>query len=351
MIQLTALPALYGDCLWLEYGAEAESSVILIDAGLSVPKALKSRLQELAAKGGHLELVVVTHVDRDHIGGMLTLLQNDFYGVPVRDVWFNGFRHLPAPEGLEAFGERQGERLTELLLEKKIPWNVEQKNGAILVSPDHCPTFELPGGSRITLLSPDADQLRRLRANWVKVCGEANLYIDMLAQAEFFGKKGLEAFGPATPDIEDMASQTFLEDSSEANGSSIAFIFEYQGKRILFGADAFPSRILNSLRQIAGSPPYKFDLVKVPHHGSENNVSRELMEALECQKYLISSNGSIYKHPSQSAVSRIIKYSTRPKLLFNYRTPHSEVWDSPQLKILYKYSTEYGNEGEIPIPL
>ncbi|WP_339430488.1 ComEC/Rec2 family competence protein [Pseudomonas sp. EA_65y_Pfl2_P78] len=351
MMKLTALPALYGDCLWLEYGAETDPSVILIDAGLSAPEPLKSRLQQLAAKGGHLELVVVTHVDRDHIGGMLTLLQNDFYGVPVRDVWFNGFRHLPAPEGLEAFGEKQGERLTNLLLEKKTPWNVEQKNGGIFVSPDHCPTFELPGGSRITLLSPDTDQLKRLRANWVKVCGEADLYADMLAQTEFFGKEGLEAFGPVTLDINAMASQIFLEDSSEANGSSIAFIFEYKGKRILFGADAYPSRILQSLRQIAGPPPYKFDLVKVPHHGSENNVSRELIESLECQKYLISSNGSIYKHPSKPAVSRIIKYSTKPLLLFNYRSPHSEMWDNPILKSLFKYSTDYGVDGEITTPV
>lgn len=351
MLKLTALPALYGDCLWLEYGAEADPSIILIDAGLSAPKALKSRLQQLAAKGGHLELVVVTHVDRDHIGGILTLLENDFYGVPVRDLWFNGFRHLPALGGLEAFGEKQGERLTKLLLEKKIPWNVEQKNGGIFVTPDHCPIFELPGGSRITLLSPDADQLKRLRANWVKVCGEADLYADMVAQAVFFGKEGLEAFGTATPNIEALSNQVFSEDASEANGSSIAFIFEHQGKRILFGADAYPSRILQSLRQIEGNPPYKFELVKIPHHGSENNVSRELMESLECPKYLISSNGSIYKHPSQPAISRIIKYGSEPHLVFNYRTPHSVVWDDQNLKYMFKYSTEYGEDGEVPIPL
>lgn len=351
MLRLTALPALHGDCLWLEYGAEANPSVILIDAGLSASKALKSRLQQLAARGGYLELVVVTHVDRDHIGGMLNLLENDFYGAPVRDLWFNGFRHLPPPDNLEAFGEKQGERLTKLLLEKRIPWNSELKNGGLLVNPSHCPSFKLPSGAKITLLSPDTEQLKRLRVSWVRVCGEADLYAGTPAQTEFFGKEGFEAFGNLTPDIPTLANEEFLEDTSEANASSIAFILEYQERRILLGADAYPSRILRSLEQIAGKPPYKFDLVKVPHHGSENNVSKELIESLECKKYLFCSNGSIYKHPSQPAVSRVIQYGKEPCLLFNYRTPYSEIWDNQNLKLIYKYRTGYGTDGEITVSL
>jgi hypothetical protein len=349
MFKITALPASYGDCLWIEYGAEEDPSVILIDAGPSVPKALKVRLERLAARGGHLELVVVTHVDRDHIGGVLNLLDKDFYGVKVRDLWFNGFRHLPAPDVLEAFGEKQGERLTKLLLEKQIPWNVVLANAGFLVTPELCPEFELPGGAKLTLLSPDINQLKRLRASWIKVCGEADLYADMPAQPEYFGKEGFEAFGGPGLEIAGMACEPFTEDTSEANGSSIAFTIEFEGKQVLLGADAFPSRLLKSLQQTLGKPPFAFDLVKVPHHGSENNVSKEFVESLACRRYLFSSNGSLYQHPSKPAVARVIHYGSDVELVFNYRTPQSEVWDDPNLKLVHKYSAIYGDDDGVAI--
>ncbi|WP_429216918.1 ComEC/Rec2 family competence protein [Aeromonas veronii] len=343
MFKISALPASYGDCLWIEYGTEDAPFVILVDAGPSEPKALKSRLKQLATQGRFLELVVVTHVDRDHIGGILNLLENDFYGVKVRDLWFNGFRHLPSPDALEAFGEKQGEQLTKLILEKKIAWNAVLDNAGFMVTPEQCPEFELLGGAKITLLSPDAEQLKNLRANWVKVCGEADLYADIPAQAMYFGKGDMEAFGAENLNIPTLAGLPFSEDTSEANGSSIAFIIEYDGKRVLLGADAYPSRILKSLEKIAGNPSFSFDLVKVPHHGSENNVSKEFIEALDCRRYLFSTNGSYYRHPSQPAVSRIIQFGDHPELIFNYRSAYSKIWDNDMLKSIYHYSTSYGD--------
>ncbi len=351
MFKISALPASYGDCLWIEYGTEDAPSVILVDAGPSAPEALKSRLKQLATEGRFLELVVVTHVDRDHIGGILNLLENNFYGVKVRDLWFNGFRHLSSPEVLEAFGEKQGEKLTKLILEKKIAWNAVLDNAGLMVTPELCPEFELPGGAKITLLSPDAEQLKALRANWVKVCGEADLYAEIPAQTVYFGKDDIETFGSETLNIPALADLPFSEDTSEANGSSIAFIIEYDGKRVLLGADAYPSRILRSLEKILGKPSFSFDLVKVPHHGSENNVSKELIEALSCKRYLFSTNGSYYRHPSQPAVSRIVKFGANTELLFNYKSAYSEIWDSNILKSMYQYSAVYGDDDGITVEL
>lgn len=351
MFKISALPASYGDCLWIEYGAEDKPHIILIDAGPSVPAALKSRLEELAKRKGEIELVVVTHVDRDHIGGALTLVENEFYGVPVRDFWFNGFRHLPVSNAIETFGEKQGERLTELLLEKKISWNVTLNNSGIMVTPQACPEFQLPGGAKITLLSPDVEQLKKLRTQWVKVCGEADLYTGIVSQTTHFDKEGLESFGVDTLNISALVSEPFTEDTSAANGSSIAFVMEFEGKRVLLAADAYPSRIMQSLALIAGSPPYQFDLVKVPHHGSENNINNEFIESLNCNKYLISSNGAVYKHPSKQAISRIIHYGKDIEISFNYRSDYSAIWDDIYLKSIHFYSTNYGDDDGVTISL
>jgi len=347
MFTITALPASFGDCLWIEYGDKDAPNVVLIDAGPSAPKQLTARIKDLVARGGCLQLVVVTHVDADHIAGMLTLLENGFHGLPVRDFWFNGFRHL----GLEAFGEKQGERLTGLILEKGMPWNVDFGNGPVMVDDESAsyPKISLPGGATITLLSPEATQLSKLKKGWIQVCGEADLYADIQPSTHCFGDK--EAFGNEMPDIDALADAEFEEDDAVANGSSIAFVFTYGDKRILCGADAYPSRLLRSLEALEGKRPFAFDAVKLPHHGSENNVSIELIDAIACPQYIFCSNGLRFKHPSRPAVARVIRHGKGPRLVFNYRSDFTAVWDNVLLQNNHPYTTEYGDEEGVTVRL
>jgi beta-lactamase superfamily II metal-dependent hydrolase len=358
MFTITALPASYGDCLWIEYGDKAAPNVILIDAGLSPSKQLKCRLESLRKRGGFLELVVVTHVDADHIAGMLTLIDKEFYGVPVRDLWFNSFRHLPG----ESFGEKQGEKLTGLILTKKMPWNIAFDKGSIFVNDDtkYFPEVDLPGGAKIRLLSPDAAQLAKLKKNWIDICGEADLYADLDMQDKYFGERNLadgetceseESFGIEMPVVDELADEKFSEDDSVANGSSIAFTLCYESKHILCGADAYPSRLLRSLTALYGLPPFKFDVVKVPHHGSDNNISVDFIKAITCSHYLFSSNGARFKHPAKTAVARIVRHGDNANLVFNYRSKYSEVWDNQLIQANFPYTVQYGNDEGATITL
>lgn len=347
MFTVTALPASFGDCLWIEYGNEDAPNVILIDAGPSAPKPLKRRLEALAARGGFLELVVVTHVDADHIAGMITLLEKNFYGTKVRDFWFNGFRHLPG----EVYGEKQGEKLTGLILDKKMPWNVAFENGPVMVDDEKIiyPEIDLPGGAKITLLSPDPAQLTKLKKSWIDVCGEADLYADIVSSAEYFGEN--EAFGAGMPNVDELADAEFAEDEAVANGSSIAFALSYRGKRILCGADAYPSRLLRSLKALEGETPFAFDVVKLPHHGSANNVSIELVESIASAQYVFSTNGARFKHPSRPAVARVVRHGGSPNLVFNYRSEFNEIWDNPLLQNEFPYTVEYGDDEGVTLVL
>mgnify|MGYP003583054406 CR=1 FL=1 len=346
MFTITALPASFGDCLWIEYGKKDAPHVILIDAGPSAPKQLKERLETLKQRKGVLELVVVTHVDADHIAGVLTLLENDFYGVPVRDLWFNGFRHLPG----EAFGEKQGERLTKLILEKGYPWNVDFDNGPVKVDGKGSnPEIALPGGATINLLSPDSAQLAKLKKSWIQVCGDADLYEDMVASPKYFGED--EAFGEGVPDVNALADTPFKEDATEANGSSIAFSLGYGGKRVLCGADAYPSRLLQSLTDLHGARPFAFDAVKLPHHGSANNVSIEFVEALSSPHYIFSTNGARFKHPSRPAVARVVRHGAKPNLVFNYKSEFNKFWDDSLIQASFPYTVEFGDEDGVTVVL
>ncbi|MEA2684952.1 MAG: hypothetical protein QOE93_147, partial [Actinomycetota bacterium] len=67
MLTVEMLPAGYGDAILVTYGTEAEPHRILIDGGQarSFP-AVSARLRSF---NGPIDLLVVTHVDTDHIGG------------------------------------------------------------------------------------------------------------------------------------------------------------------------------------------------------------------------------------------------------------------------------------------
>ena len=75
MFKLRVLQAEFGDCLILEYGTAAQPRYILIDGGPSsiYENHLREELRAIAASGGELEVMVLSHVDKDHVIGLLDL--------------------------------------------------------------------------------------------------------------------------------------------------------------------------------------------------------------------------------------------------------------------------------------
>ena len=132
--------------------------------------------------------------------------------------------------------------------------------------------------------------------------------------------EGFEEFGPV--DVDALAATPFRPDTSKTNASSIAFLFEFDGRRILFTGDGDDPRIVESLRPIARAEGgrLRLDALKVPHHGSAANISRELLELIDCPRYLISTNGERHGHPDPVAMARILVHGGESKeLVFNYR--------------------------------
>ena len=86
----------------------------------------------------------------------------------------------------------------------------------------------------------------------------------------------------------------------------------------------------------------KVDAFKVAHHGSQNNLSSELLKRLDCRHYLLSSNGDHFCHPDRQAVARIIKYGGKqPTVHFNYRSRYNDVWAGPDLQEKYSYVADF----------
>lgn len=344
MFDIEMLPACEGDALWISYGSPDDVRHILIDGGRkSTAGAIRRRIEALAPEQRRFELVVVTHIDRDHIEGMIDILEGGFYGAKVEDFWFNNYDHLKMAEAgkIEAMGAVMGERLSEHIQRLALNWNKAFDKGPVCVG-DTPLERRLQGGLKLTILSPTREKLLKLMPVWQSECAKAGIPAGGQVQDEPEPPPpGVEALGGL--DIDRLALTPFVEDRTEPNGSSIAMIAEYEGRRILLGADAHCDVLeaqLGALR--AGGPPLKLDAFKLAHHGSKANLSRALLENINCRRYLVSTNGSYFNHPDREAIARIIRYGgDRAEFVFNYRSEENEVWDDADLRQREGYAVSY----------
>lgn len=345
------LPGTYGDSILIEYGQSDQLKRILIDGGTGGTRhAISSRFAVMDERDRNVELMVITHIDRDHIEGVLRILEQETLGFGIRDVWFNGWRHLQEQlDGEEAFGAEQGECVSAAILKHGLKWNDDFGGHAVVIKSDgELPTITLPGGMKLTLLSPSENSLRELSPVWIKDLRKEGLVpgFGEVVKNEDITEQNDEIFGNASPDVDQLNQLPFDEDHSEANASSIAFIAEYGSKRALFLGDAQPTQIFDSLKKIQPEGKIKIDLCKISHHASRGNTSPALLELLDCSRFAISTNGSNYYHPHPETIARIIKRSNSGvTLYFNYHTEHNGLWNVDALKQIHDYATIYGTQG------
>lgn len=321
LFSIEMLPADHGDCLLLTYGSPRAPRRVLIDGGTArtFPR-LRERLKKLPPGQREFELLIVTHIDSDHIDGVLPLLRAKDLGVTFKDIWFNGWRHLVPPRS-ELLGPRQGDMLGNLLsMRTDLRWN-GLFGGRTVVVPDagDLPVHTLAGGLRLTLLSPTWTELAALDAAWIR---------------ESFTQGRIPGEAPQTlrswsARLRELSMKPFVADHSAANGSSIAVLAEYQGRRCLLTGDAFADTLLASLKRLPDvKRRLKLDAFKLPHHASKANVTEELIQAVDCPRYLVSTNGSVFGHPDDDALKQVFLHAGRTlELCFNYDSETTRKWN------------------------
>ena len=346
IFRVMMLPARNGDCFLIQYGDPQSPNKIMIDGGTSGAfKVINRKLQRSLSKQRNFALLIITHVDGDHIEGVLKLLSDSDNDVGFDDIWFNGWQHLPGSD-FEDFGPVQGEKLTSLLIKSDISWNrLFNKHRVSIHETGSLPEYNLPGGMKLVVLSPGLEQLKNLRPVWERECRKAGLDPSRTPQVPIPSPVGFEVLGP--PNIERLSNTPFICDKSETNGSSIVILAEYEGKRVLFAGDGYPNVILDSVQRLVGpNKRLQLDAFKLPHHGSKANTTRNLLEKIDCKRYLFSTNGAIFNHPDKETVARVIRFGGQKiQLIFNYRTDHNMIWDNERLMKKYGYTVSFPTDS------
>lgn len=394
-ITLSVFPALNGDSLLICYGAN-EKKHILIDCGYisTYNTYIKKELIEIASNGGYLEKLIITHIDSDHIWGAIPFLKdNQERFIEIKEVWHNTFRHLlngsekkenssnkeektiqkilsrgyfnnESKNGENQISAEQGTTIGALLLKGDYGWNNDFNKKAVSIENKQIVNIDLE--SQIILLSPNKEKLDNLKTLWENELtkydlkyskDKEELYDDALEMLLTWIKesktKGTQPISSNKIQMEELLATIPVEDSTPTNGSSIALILKLKEKKLLFLADSHPGLILKSLIEYQPEDVIIFDCIKVSHHGSFNNVSLELLEKIDSEVYVFSTNGNKYNHPDKETIAHIVgrKSEFERKLFFNYKTLNSEYFNNQEWMKKYNYSIQYLHQDNYKINL
>lgn len=350
-LRIEMLPAIQGDALWIEYGNANDMNRILIDGGpIGAYAALDGKLKTLPEGDKRVELLVITHVDTDHIEGIIRLLadKRNKWLIEPDDIWFNGWRHLKESEML---GGREGDFLSALISRRAFDeWNKAFNRKAVVVEPDKpLPVVVLKDRMKLTLLSPDPRSLQDMADKWAEKVEKFGLEPGDLDKAweqlvDTTKYRVAEGVLGGTEDFGKSLAKQLKVDQSLANGTSIAFLAEFEGKSCLFLGDAHADFICQSLRRLipAGQERLKVDAVKMSHHGSKANISEDLMKLVDARHFLVSTNGAIHNHPDKAAIEAVLQWSVQdPTLWFNYALQQNASWAKVPKEVKRSFTTRF----------
>lgn len=318
---ITVLPAHHGDSIIVKtFDINGNEFNILIDGGTAktFEKVLKKELKKIST----INIIILTHIDSDHIGGLIKFVKHALFNpAQIEKYWFNS-KNIKFLKLGDNISSGQAKTFEELLIDKgeiKDKWTQEIVIGSKPL---------LPNGLNIDIISPSKEILEKLYKEWPDLSEEYNKKLEDITISTNKLSQIIRGSLLTLALADDKPDKSIMDDI--VNSSSIAFIFTTFDISILFLGDAHPYLIQQTLSSKGYSKEnkLKIDFVKVSHHGSKNNTTNALLDMLECNKFIISTNGgsSTHTHPDRETIARIIhhpervraKYSVKRKIYLNY---------------------------------
>ena len=331
-----------GDCIFFIIEGEEGRYVVMIDCGVFTTEIKDYITNDL---GNHIDLLIVTHIDADHILGVRDMLDT-LPELQIGELWFNSY---PRPVGNDCplidsektvlerlfasnpivmdvintkVSAKQTITLSEAILNHqyaKNSWKRERIDTDKKVYPIKDGRY-----GTISILSPQKKQLEVIDEKFKSLFFEffhkehPNVPLEkddtifellQLIANEQESQDETESIKSAYETISkeflaESASHKVLK-SSDANEASIAFVWEYQEHKILFLGDAAPKIVAESLKGCYGDGMKRFDAIKVSHHGSAHGTSIKLMTMLDAPLYIFT-GGDEDARPHIDAIARII---------------------------------------------
>lgn len=380
------LPAKAGDCFVVEFD---NGECILVDCGYksTYETELKPLLIQLQNKGCCVILMLITHIDQDHIEGAIAFLRengpaNAPHIIKVENIWFNGFfntlfmRDEFQERKRAAIGDLQKKRMNMVL--GQLCMQIDGNDGPI--SAVHSRSFEelcaqngyrinvqfvdhivkrsadcrnnlvdhsiQIGECRLIVLSPNEASLdklaHKLNIEMIRNFGVHYELSDHTEFAELFERLMELQIEPgdfeeyiSAPEsrLERWIGTSSLAQMNEVNNACIVIEIEYKGLRLLFTGDSDSDSWAEFLTD-------EYDLIKISHHGT-TKPNIKLLEKAKGRTLLISTDGGKQnRHPENDLLARAILNGNKT-IYFNYDIKQKQELIDKQGE--YGYSVMFGH--------
>jgi len=165
--QVLVLPAYHGDSIIVKtIDSNGNPFSMLIDGGTA--KTYDDTLKNEVRKLEFIDVLVLTHIDSDHIAGLIKLIRSPFFKPSqIGKYWFNS-KNIKFLRNSENISLGQAKTFEELLIDKgelKEKW---AEDVCVDVTP------MLPSGVYIEVLSPTNEILEELYKKWPDLSNEYN---------------------------------------------------------------------------------------------------------------------------------------------------------------------------------
>lgn len=336
-----------GDCNVIRLvKGDGTQYVIMVDCG-KYTTAIKSYVE--GTLHNHINLLVATHIDGDHIKGMAAMLKK-CPNLQIDKIWYNCYGRCRQNVGIVGLTEEQMEVLN--WVKNALPVEFDAINYKKEISAEQgktlageilrndawknvwntdyvtyeTPDVDLPDDfGKIVLLGPTRDSLDELERRikdafnsffmqvWNDNLKDAESLSELLirladAYKEKFEAKQISASTPDNPDAAFVkkAAEEEGADTSDTNYSSIAFMLESGGHRVAMLGDAFAITLEKAINQKYENEkkPIVCDAIKVSHHGSNGNNSKILLDTITSHKFFIP-GGRKNEYPTWGTLGRI----------------------------------------------
>ena len=303
---IQVLQAKHGDALILYCTKNENRGVIVIDGGPFSNSRLNPFIKEVE-NYLPIDLMVLTHFDDDHLVGIKKFIENHRKDIPfpVKRIWANCAKHvdLDVSENLSSKkASKMADILSTISQHTQLDWEAYRLNGFV----DNTITF-----ADIEVINPRIDIFKYFIKHYKEEhnCGnsEENLSNNKKANSDInidmheLAKREKSPGNPYNP-------------SELVNMVSLSMILRCDAFSLLALGDSFSQEIYLSLIERGYSKENKLqvDFVKMPHHGSAENINNELLDIIDCDNFIITTDGSKgYKHPHREALANVLCHPER----------------------------------------
>ena len=355
-MKMTVFPSDKGDCFLVTSAGKN----FLVDGGMR--RSYSQYAAEPISKLDRLDVICVSHIDQDHISGVLQLMDdmldwrvhdyqikvgNEAHKEPscprppeIGEIWHNAFdEQLPMDGGviqsalslraavLEVVETKKSRELAQnhRELATSIPEaiNLNQRigsrqlniplnppyEGKLMLASDDQPKIRI-GDLDVHIIGPFQEEIDDLRKEWQEWLEENEAALAKLRErAErdegSIGNEIARLTNPLLAQAEELGN---INKVTVPNLASLMLLVEEGDNSLLLTGDGHHEHVIAGLTQLGrldGDNGFHTNVLKVPHHGSEHNINKDFCKVVTADHYVFCANGA-HENPDLRVVEAII---------------------------------------------